>query len=196
MTKTNKYLIVGLGNPGEKYEKTRHNLGQVFLRTFFEKFAGEGFCGEANNKIKAKVQKAKKVIFVIPETFMNNSGESVKKAAEYYGIEKTKMIIASDDANLEVGQARIRFAGEDGGHNGLKSVIEAIGPDFWRVRIGIGQPAGRIALEDYVLGKIPDIDDKKIAKIVDMAAQKMVSYISQDKLENLTVGVPSKSKDA
>ena len=78
----------------------------------------------------------------------------------------------------------------------MKSVIEAIGPDFWRVRIGIGQPAGRIALEDYVLGKIPDIDDKKIAKIVDMAAQKMVSYISQDKLENLTVGVPSKSKDA
>ena len=162
------FLIVGLGNPGEKFERTRHNVGFWFVDVMSRKTNGRG------------------VIYLKPQQYMNKSGLEVAQAKDYKKIGNENIIVACDDANLPVGRARIRRGGEDGGHNGLKSVIEGIGDDFWRIRIGIGDP-GQFPLEDYVLSKPIPEERKIIDCIIDKTATEVIELISQDKLENKTI---------
>jgi PTH1 family peptidyl-tRNA hydrolase len=104
----------------------------------------------------------------------------------YYKISSKDIVVASDDTYLEAGILRIRFGGTSGGHNGLKSVIEAIGPDFWRVRLGIG-PNGNIPLEDFVLTRIPGEQEKLMTSMIDKAVLEMISFLSDKKFENKTI---------
>jgi PTH1 family peptidyl-tRNA hydrolase len=118
---------------------------------------------------------------------MNKSGEAIAKLMAYYKIDPKNIIVASDDCNLAPGTARMRFSGEDGGHNGLKSIIASIGPDFWRVRIGVGAPDGYVMLEDYVLAKIPQNEVEIIANTVDKSVDYVIDSISRDSFENITI---------
>jgi len=162
------YLIVGLGNPGNEYSKTRHNAGFWFVDALAKKLTVE------------------KVILLKSKSFMNRSGIEVAKAKNFRKIENDNVIIVSDDVNLPVGRVRIRRGGEDGGHNGLKSVVEHIGDDFWRVRIGVGDP-GVKPLESYVLEKISPDDRKTIASAIDKTADKLLELLSTQNFQNITI---------
>lgn len=154
------YLIVGLGNPGSKYDGTRHNVGFAAV----EELADELSCHAPRTKHKSEVFTAligsQKCLMIKPLTYMNNSGEAVKDAADYYKIPPENIIVISDDVSLNVGQLRIRRKGSAGGHNGLKSIIAHLGSEnFIRVKIGVGKkPHPDYDLADWVLGKFKKDD--------------------------------------
>lgn len=182
------YLVVGLNNPGKKYEQTRHNVGAWFVSAIVKELKKEGtdvsFRTEDDYEYcKVKYRDAE-IILILPQTFMNLSGEAVLKAKNFYKISNENIIVIGDDTNLDVGTSRIRFGGSDGGHNGLKSIIDLIGEDFWRLRIGVG--TNDIALEDYVLQKPPEKEKKTIDKIIDERSISMLELISENNLRNET----------
>jgi len=148
------YLIVGLGNPGREYEGTRHNIGFDAADEISRKFdipinKNGNFANYGKGKIAGK-----DVIIVKPVTYMNDSGKSVGKFANFYKLEDaSKIIIISDDSDLEVGKIRIRAKGSSGGHNGLKSIIKHLGcEDFTRIRLGVGHRPQGYSQIDWVLG--------------------------------------------
>lgn len=159
-----EFLIVGLGNPGDKYEFTRHNAG--FMTVDF-------FADRENvkiNKLKYKSLltevniKGHKCLVMKPQTFMNNSGEAVRDAAQFYKIPPEKIIVIYDDISLDVGRTRIRRKGSDGGHNGIKSIIYHLNSDnFPRIKIGVGKkPPEWEDLADWVLSRFTNDELKTL----------------------------------
>jgi len=182
------YLIIGLGNPGEKYSKTRHNLGYLVVEKIIKNISGQSLSHK--EKLKAEVGKYKtdfgEIIIARPTTYMNLSGVAVNKIKNYYKVEVEDIIVISDDCNIEIGSIRVRMGGSDGGHNGLKSIIETVGPGFWRFRLGIGTNQN-MPLEKYVLSDIPHKDKKKYEEMVDKTADLLLESISQNSLENISI---------
>ena len=159
-----EWLVVGLGNPGTKYENTRHNAGFRAL---------DAYCAHAGQKISRLKFKSlvgdgsfggKRVLFIKPQTFMNLSGEAVRDAAAFYKIPPERIVVIVDDISLDVGRLRVRAKGSAGGQNGLKSIIYQLQSDqFPRVRIGIGgKPHPDYDLADWVLSKFQGEDLEKI----------------------------------
>lgn len=160
-----EWLIVGLGNPGDKYRGTRHNAGYVAIDAVAEK-AGVKIDRAAHRGLTGRgALGGHGVLFLKPETYMNLSGEAVRDAAGFYKIPPEKILILCDDISFEPGRIRIRRSGSHGGHNGLRNITELLGSDaFPRIRIGVGQkPHPEYDLVDWVLGKLPPDDAKKIA---------------------------------
>jgi len=161
-----EYLIVGLGNPGSEYIYTRHNAGFSAVDFICKKFGVE--CKESKFKaFSAKVNIGGRAALILkPTTFMNNSGYAVRDAAAFYKIPPKKIIVFCDDVNFDVGKMRIRERGSDGGHNGLKSIIEHLSSDdFPRIRIGVGKkPNAEYDLASWVLGKFTENDMKTIVE--------------------------------
>lgn len=159
------YLIVGLGNPGKEYEKTRHNVGFTAIdylsynyNISVSKIKFKGIYGDG-------LIQGEKCILLKPQTFMNLSGESVREASEYFKIEPDKIIIVYDDVALEPGKIRIRPKGSAGGHNGMKSIINHLQSDeFPRVRFGVGQAQHNMV--SHVLGKFSDEDGVKVSDAI------------------------------
>lgn len=172
-------LIVGLGNPGREYSKTRHNVGFIFLNSFLskenlsldkKKFKGQ-YCEFVSNK-------GNKAIFLEPQTYMNLSGDSIIDFVKYYKIESKDVLVLHDDLDLEVSKLRIRSKGSSGGHNGIKSVIARLGSeDFKRVRIGIGKDPN-IPVIDYVLGKFSNEDMKLLESKFDVVNKVIEDFIN------------------
>ena len=166
------FVIVGLGNPGKKYEKTRHNMGFLAIDKLAEKHDIKV------NKLKHKALTGdgfifgQKALLVKPQTYMNLSGESVREIVSYYDQSIWKIsIVIYDDFDLEIGTIRIRKKGSAGSHNGMKSIIGQIqSKDFPRIRIGIGKSGGGAEWKDFVLGKTSKQDEKLIEDAVDRAA--------------------------
>lgn len=142
-------LIAGLGNPGEKYENTRHNLGFMTVQRFLDDYESAKQNLLSNNeKLKSliaqidwkpKVGPLKRVILTLPQTYMNNSGMGVKLVADYYKIDPSDIWVLHDELDLPIGAMRIRFGGAAAGHHGVESIIASLGTDkFWRFRLGIG----------------------------------------------------------
>ncbi len=159
------WIVVGLGNPGKKYEFTRHNVGWMALDAFGEKegikinrIRFRSLCGEG-------VIDGKKVLLLKPQTFMNLSGESVSEACQYYNIPPERIIVVCDDVALPFNRIRIRTKGSAGGHNGLKNIISMMGSDcFSRVRIGVSDRADpSVDLADWVLGSFSGTEKKKLS---------------------------------
>lgn len=163
------YLVVGLGNPDEKYKYTRHNAGFLSLSYLAQK---EGFsltrskfrslCGDATFG-------GKRCLFLLPQTYMNNSGEAVRDAADFYKIPPENILVLFDDISLDVGKMRIRRKGSDGGHNGIKSILYHLGSDaFPRIKIGVGQkPHPEMDLADWVLSTFSDPEQKTLFSLFD-----------------------------
>lgn len=172
-------IIVGLGNPGEKYERTRHNLGFSVVDKFLKDFGGsvwedsKKFKGEiahiewqkqSRKKVLEKsTERLEKVILLKPKTYMNNSGLSVRIVSDFYKIKPENIWILHDDLDLPFGSLKIRLGGASAGHRGIESIINDLGTDkFWRFRLGIGHPAQKLKIKnqksnlrnvaDYVLG--------------------------------------------
>ena len=158
------HLVVGLGNPGDKYFYTRHNAGFLAMDYISQK------CGATVNrsKFKSLVGEAtiagKRVLLMKPQTLMNASGDAVIEAANFYKIPIENIIVLSDDVNLDVGRMRVRKSGSDGGQRGLRSIITRMGSDnFPRIRFGVGQkPHPDYDMADWVLGTLSDADKKTL----------------------------------
>lgn len=180
-------LIVGLGNPGKEYEKTRHNVGfwcaDKLAAYFSTKFsASKKYNAEiAEFKFAGETHKLMK-----PLTYMNNSGESVGLFAQNQNLTATQILVIEDDINLPMGKIRIRANGSAGGHNGLKSIISYIGEDFWRIRIGVGQPVNSSEnktehekLISHVLGEVSAEESKLFDKILNSLPEIAENWLSE-----------------
>lgn len=172
------YLIVGLGNPEEEYSNTRHNMGFDTINKIAKQYNIEvnknkfkGLCGSG-------IIENKKVILLKPQTYMNLSGESIKETKDFYKIQQENLIIIYDDIDLEAGIIKIRKKGGPGTHNGMKSVISNIKTqEFARVRVGIGKPERKEQLIEYVIGKIPDKDQKILDEATTKSKEALIEII-------------------
>ena len=176
-----QWLIVGLGNPGEKYARTRHNLGFLALDLLAEQQKLK------INRIRFKAVTAEltfggqRVLVMKPQTYMNLSGESVGEAARFYKIPADHVVVISDDISLPVGKLRIRTGGSAGGHNGLKNIIQHLGTDqFPRIKVGVGAP-GQAGYDvvDWVIGRPLGEDQKVLMEALDRAGDAAEVLISQ-----------------
>lgn len=174
------YLIVGLGNPGPRYEKTRHNIGFRAVERLAQKH------GLTFSKIEQRAQVAsgtilgRRVILAKPQTFMNLSGDSVAPLARFYKIEPDHILVVHDDLDLPLGTLRLRETGSSGGQNGLKHIIQRLGTqDIPRVRLGIGRPPGRMDPVDYVLTPFKGDDEILAAEVQDRAAAAIETWLSE-----------------
>lgn len=155
------YCIVGLGNPGAKYEFTRHNAGFLALDYLADDIGISVNKNHLFGQIGSGIYNGEKLILVKPQTFMNESGVCVRAVVDYYGIPLDKLIVIYDDIDLELGSLRVRAKGSAGGHNGMKSIVSHLGKsDFARVRIGIGKPEH--GLVDHVLHAFSDEELKEL----------------------------------
>ncbi len=166
------WLFVGLGNPGQKYENTRHNIGfmavdAIVRRHSFsawsKKFQGEVATGELNGQ---------KVLALKPQTFMNLSGTSVQAAMAFYKIAPENIVVFYDELDLIPGKSRAKKGGGSGGHNGIKSIDQNIGSDYWRVRLGIGHPGRPEMVSSYVLHPFEKNDAAWLEKLLDEVARE------------------------
>jgi len=170
-----EYLIVGLGNPGKKYEFTRHNAGFMFLDVFSDNLDVK------INKVKFKSAyceckiNSHRCILMKPQTYMNNSGEAIREAVDFYKIPPENVIVIFDDISLDVGKMRIRRKGSAGGHNGIKSIIAHLGSqDFPRIKLGVGnKPHPDYNLMDWVLASFSKDDLIKLRSAVDDACNAL-----------------------
>ncbi|MFD3155538.1 aminoacyl-tRNA hydrolase [Haloimpatiens sp. FM7330] len=170
------FLVVGLGNPGKEYEKTRHNVGFNVIDLLSNKYNinlnRKKFRGEYGNGIL----EGEKVLLLKPQTYMNLSGESVNEAVNFYKIPNNKIIIIYDDISLDIGKIRIRPKGSAGGHNGIKSIISNLSSDqFIRIKVGVGGPNGDLV--SHVLGRFQNKDKENIEKVFEVVLNAVETII-------------------
>ena len=179
-----EYLIVGLGNPDRKYENTRHNCGWLAIDHIAEKLG----CKVTKIKFKSFTGECtiggKKALLIKPTTYMNNSGQAVVEAMNFYKIPPERVIVIFDDVSLDVGKMRIRQKGSDGGQKGMRSIIYLSGSDaFPRIKIGIGaKPNPDWDLVDWVLSKFTDKERKTLEEMFDNAYEA-VGLIVEGKID-------------
>lgn len=167
-------IIAGLGNPTKQYEGTRHNVGFSVIYRLADKYNIKMNIARHKALIGTGVIAGEKVMLVMPQTYMNLSGEAVGEIMRYYKAEPSDLIITYDDIDLDVGKLRIRAKGSAGGHNGMKSIIAHVGSEeFDRVRVGIGHKPPEFDLADYVLSRFGKDELPLIRDAVDNAADAM-----------------------
>lgn len=178
-------MIVGLGNPGSKYEKTKHNIGFMAIDNIVKNL-DVTFTDDKNFKaqIGSTFINHEKVYFVKPTTFMNNSGIAVKALLTYYNIDITDLIVIYDDLDMEVSKLRLRSKGSAGGHNGIKSIIAHIGTqEFNRIKVGIGRPLKGMTVINHVMGQFNTEDNIAISLTLDRVVNAVKSYLQENDFE-------------
>ena len=176
------YIIVGLGNPTDKYAHTRHNVGFDTIDYIADKYniamdfmKHKAICGKG-------MIEGNKVILAKPMTYMNLSGESVRELMDYYKVDsEDEMIIIYDDISLDVGQIRIKRKGSAGGHNGIKNIIQHLGSDvFNRIKVGVGNKPKEWDLVDFVLGRFSNEDRVEVDKSIVESCEAVVDILNED----------------
>lgn len=173
------WLIVGLGNPGGKYERTRHNCGFRALDMLAKKLSCKIDKGKFQGLYGQVNYQGKRIYLLKPQTYMNASGISVLQLSAYFNIPPQRIIVIFDDISLEPGRLRVRSDGSAGGHNGIKSVIHQLGSeDFPRVKIGVGaKPNPEQDLADWVLSGFSEAEEKALAPAIEHAADAALSIV-------------------
>ncbi|HZF02403.1 MAG TPA: aminoacyl-tRNA hydrolase [Methylomirabilota bacterium] len=173
------HLIVGLGNPGADYAKTRHNAGFLLV----EKLAAQWKANWTNErKFKARIAKAehnsKRILLCEPQTFMNLSGETVGALKDFYQLPLAQLMVVADDADLPLGTIRLRPDGSSGGHHGLESIEQHLASQkFARLKIGIGRQDGSREITNYVLGKFDSAGNELLEKVLDRASNQIETWL-------------------
>lgn len=186
---SDKFLIVGLGNPGKQYEATRHNIGFMVLEALSRR---AGILGKSESRFKAMVGLGRlgsySVILAQPLTYMNLSGEAVLKLMNYYDVPPERLLVIYDEAALPFGKIRVRPGGSDAGQKGVRSIIQQLGGNqqFARLRVGIGSPPPPMALPDFVLSKFAPEEQKHLPEIIDAALDAVESWTSAGVEETMT----------
>ena len=172
-------LVVGLGNPGLKYAQTRHNFGFMVIEELVRRH-GVTLTAGSFSALSGSVRiNGEKVILLMPQTFMNNSGRAVGPAANYYRIAPEDILVIYDDLDLALGEVRLRAKGSAGGHNGMKSIIAALGTqEFARLRLGIDRPTHSEGVINYVLSNFPKADQPLVEEVITTAADAAELWIT------------------
>lgn len=173
-------IIIGLGNPGQDYARTRHNVGFEALDRLADKLNMDFNRAKFSSLVAEGFYQGEKILLVKPTTFMNLSGNAVQQILTFYKEEASNILVIYDDIDLDVGQLRIRKNGGPGSHNGMKDIISKIGSrDFPRIRLGIGQDP-RIPLASYVLSRFGPDEEGPMEEAIDLAAQAAKAILDQD----------------
>ena len=174
-------LIVGLGNPGQQYAQTRHNAGFWFVERIANDF---NISLSQDKKFHGLVGRGQvhgaDVRLLLPDTFMNKSGDAVVPMVNFYNIANDELLIAHDELDLPTGNMRLKFGGGHGGHNGLRDIVPHIGADFYRLRLGIGHPGHKSKVSGYVLGKPTSDEQIALDLMLDAAMQNLPALINGD----------------
>ena len=174
------YLIVGLGNPESEYAHTRHNMGFDTIN----ELAKNNNINITKTKFKALYETGiiqnEKVILLKPQTYMNLSGEAIKEARDFYNVKPEEIIVIYDDIDIEKGKIKLRKKGGPGSHNGMKSVVQELSTtDFIRIRVGIGQPEFKSDMINYVIGKVPEEEQKILQQGTKKAAEAIEEILKK-----------------
>ena len=171
-------LVVGLGNPGKEYERTRHNAGFWLVERFA---SANGVMLRKDGKFQALVGRHESAFLLMPQSFMNGSGRAVQMLAGFFKIKPEEMLVVHDELDFAPGVARVKQGGGIAGHNGLKDISQRLGShDYWRLRVGIGHPGDKDAVADYVLQK-PSAEDKTaIDQAIDRSLQVLPEMLKGD----------------
>ena len=178
------WLVVGLGNPGDQYAATRHNIGQMVIDELAQRHNVKFSSHKSRTDIAAfKLGvgiDAHSVIIGKSKSYMNETGGPVKALANFYSIEPTKIIALHDELDIPFAAIRTKLAGGDNGHNGLKSMTSSFGtPDYYRIRLGIGRPMGQQDPADFVLKAFSKVEQKDLAEFIDRGADVVESLITK-----------------
>lgn len=172
-------VIVGLGNPGRRYEGTRHNVGFDVVNTLARGSHGHAFQQRFDAEIAEMLEGATKVLLVKPHTFMNLSGRCVRQLVDFYQLPLGELLVVCDDINLPLGRLRFRARGSHGGHNGLRDIQNHLGTtEYARLRIGVGAPPDEGAV-DHVLGRFRSTERPIMEEAVARAVQGVVLWLAQ-----------------
>ncbi len=174
-------LVIGLGNPGTQYELTRHNIGFRAVCALAEKY---GFSWQQHSKLcgylASGIHQGNKLILLKPTTYMNNSGMAVAQVKNYYKIELEDIVVLHDELDLESGLIKHKIGGGSAGHNGIKSIDQAIGNSYHRIRIGIDKPLDRDQVSDYVLSNFTNSEKKILDEAIIRIADNFDVFLDGD----------------
>ncbi|MFF6985120.1 aminoacyl-tRNA hydrolase [Streptomyces sp. NPDC010273] len=179
------WLIVGLGNPGPEYVNNRHNVGFMVADLLAERIggkfkrAGKAQAQVLEGRIGAPGPASRRVVLVKPTSFMNLSGGPVNALRDFYKVPLANVVAVHDELDIDYGTLRLKLGGGDNGHNGLKSMTKAMGPDYHRVRFGIGRPPGRMQVADFVLKDFSSTERKELDFLVDRATDSVECLVSE-----------------
>ena len=148
-------LIVGLGNPGSRYARTRHNIGFMAAATIAGRYGFAAPRSRFKGEFTEGTIAGERRFLLCPQTFMNDSGEAVLSAMSFYKLAPGEIVVIHDEIDLRPGKARVKRGGGSAGHNGLRSIVAMIGADFWRIRLGVGHPGVKELVQPYVLQNFP-----------------------------------------
>jgi PTH1 family peptidyl-tRNA hydrolase len=173
------YLIVGLGNPGVDYAKTRHNAGFLLVEQLAARWRVDWKRERRFNAQMARAERhGRHVLLCQPQTFMNASGEAVGAVVSFYRLPRTRILVVVDDADLPLGEVRLRAGGSSGGHHGLESIEQHLGSrEFARLRLGIGRQAGAREITDHVLGRLDRAEAALMEKVLDRAGGQVECWL-------------------
>ncbi len=179
-------LIVGLGNPGTEYSRTRHNIGFDIIDKFSEEYGFSQFKDKFQGLISEKTIDGEKVLLLKPQTYMNLSGNSIIQVANFYKIDvKNDLIVVYDDMDLELGRLRVKQNGSSGGHNGIKSIISCVGERFLRVKCGIGKAQDKSENINFVLGRFKKEEEKTVEEMKDKVILLLTDIVKNKKIEEI-----------
>jgi peptidyl-tRNA hydrolase, PTH1 family len=173
-------MIVGLGNPGPEHLLTRHNAGFWFVDALAARLGGRF---RSHTRFQGEICRAqlgsREITLLKPTTYMNRSGLAIRSLADYLKVEPAEILVAHDELDLPVGEVRFKLGGGPGGHNGVRDTITHLGPDFWRLRLGVGHPGERSEVIDYVLRRAPKEEEDEILAAVEQALEALPVFIDQ-----------------
>jgi PTH1 family peptidyl-tRNA hydrolase len=170
--------VVGLGNPGIKYSKTKHNVGFRLLDALVKE-AGYSFRDDFRGKVAEGKMNGQRVFFLKPYTYMNLSGLAVRELINYYKIAPEDILVIHDDMDLPLGKLRLRSKGSAGGHNGVKSIISELGTqNFWRLKIGVGRPREELGVVNHVLSPFNKEEEKILTEVMNNAYKAVILWMA------------------
>lgn len=175
--------IIGLGNPGTKYSQNRHNVGFMMVDRLASHF---GLSWKFDRQLEATAAKADRFILLKPQTFMNECGRVVGYLLNQAEVAPDEIWVVHDDTEVPFGQVRVKLGGSSAGHNGIKSIDEAIGADYWRLRVGIGRAPEGTDLSAYVLSDFSQTQKKVLPIIIDRVSQYLIESIEDSQLQAIT----------
>ena len=173
-------LIVGLGNPGSRYGRNRHNIGFMAVDEIVRRHNLGGWRSRFQGQISEGQIGAERVLAIKPQTYMNESGRAVGEALRFYKIDPSDVIVIYDEIDLRLGKVRVKKNGGAGGHNGIRSLDAHIGKDYWRVRLGVGHPGQKELVHNHVLSDFAKSEDQEVGKILDAIADELPLMLSGD----------------
>lgn len=173
-----RYMIVGLGNPGKEYEKTRHNVGFMVVEALASAYQLQFSSKKAKALYADGLIAGERAMLVKPQSYMNNSGDPVRELVSFFNVDRNRLIVISDDLDIDLGTLRLRPKGGAGGQKGVKHIIQQLGtPEFARMRFGIGRPPGRMDASKYVLRRFHDDDAILVQETIDRAVRAVEDWI-------------------